>query len=864
MKIVNYLLLLFLCPVFLFGQRIVSDRVQKAETKLPKVNYSLVNASSQSLKDAGIPENVLSEGILVNLNQASIRTLLNTRPELLELRFPLPGLGETSVTLIPNKVLTSDFILRTSDGRTLDYQPGLYYYGTVTNDPSTLVAISIFDQEIHGMISTDRGNFVIGKLEEPGSEQHLIYNDRAYKQSFDLDCGTEDDGVGYKPSQLEFDATKAVGDCIRVYVEIDDDVVTNKGGATGATNYITGLFNQTITLYANESLNMVVSEIKAWTTPAPYSGTSSSAMLSSYQANTGTFNGDLSHLVSYQASGGIAAGFAGICATNPDNSKCFSSIDASYSNVPTYSFSVMVVTHEMGHLIGSRHTHACVWNGNNTAIDGCAGGVEGGCALPGSPSGGGTIMSYCHLTTGINFNLGFGAQPGAVIRNTVANASCLAPCGGGGGPTCTDGVQNGTETGVDCGGSSCPACPTACNDNPVTISITFDNYPEETSWTVTNASGSVVASGGTYGAQPDGSTLVQNLCLVNGCYNFNIFDAYGDGMCCTYGNGSYTVSAGGSTVASGGSFTTSQSTNFCVGAAAPTCTDGIQNGDETGVDCGGSTCPSCPTGGSQVLLGSYFETGFDGWSDGGADCARYAGTYSYEGTYSIQLRDNSGTASAMTSGSFNVTSFNQLEIKFYFYANSMETGEDFWVRYYNGSTWQTVATYARGTSFNNNTFYTATVTLNTSQVAFPSNAQFRFQCDASADNDQVYIDQVTITGISGALIEAGPIATSITLLGDATATESEISVSPAVFNQGVDVVPGQVLVFPNPVADVLNVRADGEMQSIRLLSATGQVLRQIPMASEQTTLDIADLNPGMYYLLIEVNGGLIPQRFVKQ
>jgi hypothetical protein len=29
---------------------------------------------------------------------------------------------------------------------------------------------------------------------------------------------------------------------------------------------------------------------------------------------------------------------------------------------------------------------------------------------------------------------------------------------------------------------------------------------------------------------------------------------------------------------------------------AATCSDGIQNGSETGVDCGGGTCPRCPTG----------------------------------------------------------------------------------------------------------------------------------------------------------------------------------------------------------------------------------------------------------------------------
>jgi hypothetical protein len=90
----------------------------------------------------------------------------------------------------------------------------------------------------------------------------------------------------------------------------------------------------------------------------------------------------------------------------------------------------MVVTHEFGHLFGSLHTHACVWNGNNTAIDGCFGYVEGSCPLPGYPTGGGTIMSYCQLEgrPGINFNLGFGPQPGNVIRNSVNNASCLQSC----------------------------------------------------------------------------------------------------------------------------------------------------------------------------------------------------------------------------------------------------------------------------------------------------------------------------------------------------------------------------------------------------------------------------------------------------
>lgn len=46
---------------------------------------------------------------------------------------------------------------------------------------------------------------------------------------------------------------------------------------------------------------------------------------------------------------------------------------------------------------------------------------------------------------------------------TVANAVASFNSGGGGGPTCSDGIQNGDETGVDCGGS-CPPCAPTCSD----------------------------------------------------------------------------------------------------------------------------------------------------------------------------------------------------------------------------------------------------------------------------------------------------------------------------------------------------------------------------------------------------------------
>lgn len=103
-----------------------------------------------------------------------------------------------------------------------------------------------------------------------------------------------------------------------------------------------------------------------------------------------------------------------------------------------------------------------------------------------------------------------------------------------------------------------------CND--VEVAITFDQWADETSWQITTSPGGVVvASGGPFGGSPAGSVFTQTVFLEDGCYTFTIFDAFGDGICCTYGEGSYAVTCSILVHASGGEFaTTAESTDFCV------------------------------------------------------------------------------------------------------------------------------------------------------------------------------------------------------------------------------------------------------------------------------------------------------------
>ncbi len=516
-------------------------------------------------------------------------------------------------------------------------------------------------------------------------------------------------------------------------------------------------------------------------------------------------------------------------------------------------------THEVGHWLNLRH----IWgDGPCNVDDGVADTPTSDAANYGCPIGHiscstvDMVQNYMDYTDDACMNLFTSGQktrmralfePGG-FRASLLNSN---GCGNAGpAPTCSDGVQNGTETGIDCGGS-CPACP--CNGNTLNLSITFDNYPEETSWVIRDANNATVASGGTYAGQADGSTLNIPLCIANGCYTLTFSDAYGDGMCCSYGNGSYTLTGPGGTLASGGTFTTSQTSNFCLGGPpAPTCNDGIQNGDETGVDCGGSNCEPCGGGAcSYITINSNnFESGFGIWTDGGTDCVRNnQAANSYSGSWAVRLRDNTTTSTTSTT-SQNWTSYEEITVSFVFKTASFENGEDFWVQLSNngGSTYTTKAAYVAGTNFVNGTWYQVNLVI---AGPFASNSRLRLRADASADDDLIYIDDVVITGCQSAARLDGATANEITAVTDAPVAISDLNL------------------FPNPANEnvtISYVLAENGVVDMSITDVRGRIIRRENISQlegqQQLTIETATLEPGTYLLTLIVPNGKANKRFV--
>ncbi|MBV1922608.1 MAG: fibronectin type III domain-containing protein [Flavobacteriaceae bacterium] len=252
-------------------------------------------------------------------------------------------------------------------------------------------------------------------------------------------------------------------------------------------------------------------------------------------------------------------------------------------------------------------------------------------------------------------------------------------------------------------------------------------------------------------------------------------------------------------------------------------------------------------GGPGVIAGYYFESGLDGWIDGGSDCVRFSNSSrAYEGNYSIRIRDNSNSSNAQ-SPVLDLSGNTQITIEFHTYARGMEVGENFFVEFYNGSSYQIIGDYARGTDFNNNAFFTDTITLDAGTYNFNANNRFRFRNDASVNNDQIYFDAVVISG------------DNVTSAAPLIVTES---ISPIqTFKRTVD---KNIILYPNPANSILNIEiSEGSFDEIMVYSALGKLVAIGETGVDKFSINVSNFASGTYFVRFVVDGKAITKRFIK-
>lgn len=213
-------------------------------------------------------------------------------------------------------------------------------------------------------------------------------------------------------------------------------------------------------------------------------------------------------------------------------------------------------------------------------------------------------------------------------------------------PSCNDGVRNGDETGNDCGGPTCQGCSLGqaclaeadcaegtCNGGFCVADHCFNGVRDvnETDVDCGGADCAPCLPGSRCRGDRDCdmATCLDGFCLTPACSN-GILDVGEVDVDC---GGECPGCADGTACMLGADCLSDR----CEGSICTSCADGVQNGAETGVDCGGSVCRGCAAGGacstdddcaSRVCdegvctgAGIYYEERFDApaWTSGGTN-----------------------------------------------------------------------------------------------------------------------------------------------------------------------------------------------------------------------------------------------------
>jgi len=422
----------------------ISDIISEKKLSSEFVNIKLFAKNNLDAVGSGLIKYVSKPSVL-KIQKGILAELNSKKPQNINLEIPLADNSNIVLELTQQKIFSDNFKVYalTQNGKIpFNYSPGVYYDGIIKGKVNSIASISIFKDNVIGIISDEKGNYNLAsvKSKNNNSDDYIYYSENDLEISNNFKCKVDD-----YSKKLTIPVKKNINvntnDSrlpVNIYFVTDyQTYLDNNSDTIQVANFITGLFNSVHTIYQNEFLPIQVSELGIYAFADPYRNVNDAIqILIDFGANTQTFNGNLAHLLSTRTGdfGGISwIRTLGSQFNTGDSSGpySFSNIDNNYLNFPVYSWTVTVVSHEMGHSFGSQHTHTCVWpvysNGGIGAIDSCYANYSEniGICFPSNLTPGtwipriGTIMSYCHLTAptgGIDLSKGFGPMPGDTIR----------------------------------------------------------------------------------------------------------------------------------------------------------------------------------------------------------------------------------------------------------------------------------------------------------------------------------------------------------------------------------------------------------------------------------------------------------------
>ena len=296
--------------------------------------------------------------------------------------------------------------------KAIDKPRSILLRGEIVGTPNSSVMLALYSDKAFGRVILNNRTYELCKLPdnsvEGTADQHSSNNpvfafvDQSHLQKPNtwLCATTEETTPRFSGGRSKKSTEKAQAASYTVEVALEGDYdyyLDNGSNTTDATDYAEAVIASASDIYKRDvNTTLTISSWKVWTSADPYTGTSANTMLGQlktyWQNNNGSVTRTITHLFSGVNGIGGVAYLDGLCNKAKGYSVAGLNSTYTYPNA-NYTWDTDVAAHEIGHNVGSPHTHSCTWN---PPIDSCYD-SEGGC-FTNTVARKGTIMSYCHLT----------------------------------------------------------------------------------------------------------------------------------------------------------------------------------------------------------------------------------------------------------------------------------------------------------------------------------------------------------------------------------------------------------------------------------------------------------------------------------
>lgn len=348
----------------------------------------------------------------------------------------LPGLGQVVLTVERFRVFAPDAIIQAMTDRgpePMNKQQSLLLRGSIKGVSGSHVMLACHPHYAVGYIDLKTGDderrLLISPTAFPDRKVTMIvFDERFAVQPDPWHCATDDRRSTPINERRGKGSETTQGTLRRIEMVIEGDFTyfqDHGSNAVVATDYAEDVIAACSEIYERDVAGtLYIKQWNLWTVNDPWPGTASNTLLTQFRdwgrANLGAVNRSIVHMFSgVNGIGGIA--FLDVLC-NKDRGYA---VDGLNNNIvyprAGYVWDTDVTSHELGHNVGSPHTHSCSWA---PAIDSCYA-AEGTC-FTGTKAVKGTIMSYCHLTAQ-GTNLQFHPRVQTLMRNELAAAAACVP-----------------------------------------------------------------------------------------------------------------------------------------------------------------------------------------------------------------------------------------------------------------------------------------------------------------------------------------------------------------------------------------------------------------------------------------------------